>query len=266
MLGTKIRRKIVSMLPLFLRVWLGKLLQIWRGNINSKRDTGEIFDEIYQKGLWGGESGKLCSGHGSVENSFGAYTSYVAEFIDDLPSEIPCIIDIGCGDFSVGSHILTQLNRSVHYIGVDVAPTVIEHHKSKLASLSFPVSHKIEFICADASRDNLPRADLCLIRQVFQHLSNSTILDALENLSDIPYMLISEEQVINDPKLVPNKDKVNGPYTRLSEHSGVYLDKPPFSLSNVTWVLGVALSPKAAINTFLVHKQPYWSEYSYETA
>lgn len=254
-----IRRNLVRALPSFLRVPLGRALMVWRRRINAGRDSREVFDEIYRQGIWGGRSGELCSGHGSVEARSGPYCEYVAKLLDGLAVEMPLVLDIGCGDLSVAKRILTQLRRPVHYIGIDVAPTVIAHHQASVADLVFPVAHRLEFICADAAKDVLPTdiADVCLIRQVLQHLSNLQIKTILKNVATVPVLVVTEEHLVNDPKLVPNIDKAHGPDTRLTDHSGVYLDKPPFSVPNIKCVVSVKLATRAAINTYLIEQRRF---------
>lgn len=229
MLTTAIRRKLKEGLPSTILEALGKALREWRRFVNKRRKASEVFDEVYNRNIWGGVPGKLCSGHGTVENLYAPYCSYVAELLEQTSVPKSRILDIGCGDFRVGQYLLSQLRRPVHYIGIDVAPTVITRLKKETTKLNFPVSHSIEFICMDATEDELPAADLCLIRQVLQHLSNVQIKKILEKTAPIKMMLVSEEYLKRQLGVVPNKDKARGPDTRLSEHSGVYLNLPPFS-------------------------------------
>jgi len=80
----------------------------------------------------------------------------------------------------------------------------------------------------------LPDADLCLIRQVLQHLSNAEIHAVLENISHYKYALISEH-VPKSPKSF-NRDKPHGPDVRAYFGSGIYLERKPFSRDiTVAW-------------------------------
>ncbi len=129
------------------------------------------------------------------------------------------IVDLGCGDFSVGRQILE--GSSVRYTGIDVVPELIEHHKST-------VQHpRASFQCADITNDPLPAADLCLVRQVLQHLSNGEIVRVLANLRNFSQILISEDVPVH-PKSF-NRDKPHGPDVRSYYGSGVYVERPPFS-------------------------------------
>ena len=74
-----------------------------------------------------------------------------------------------------------------------------------------------------------PSADLCIIRQVLQHLSNQQILEILEKTKVFKYVMITEHIPLN-PQVI-NANKSTGGYIRLQNKaiSGVYLDRPPFN-------------------------------------
>ena len=95
-------------------------------------------------------------------------------------------------------------------------------------------NERFSFLCADLAVDPLPDADLCLIRQVLQHLSNAEIHAVLENISRYKYALISEH-VPKRPRSF-NRDKPHGPDVRAYFGSGVYLERTPFSRDvTVAW-------------------------------
>jgi SAM-dependent methyltransferase len=185
---------------------------------NRSRSAQEVFDEIYKHNKWGGESGSNFSGTGSVGSAVPEYVALVNEFIK--ANSIKTVLDIGCGDFRVGRNIDCE-----NYIGLDVAPTVIEANMQNFGSPSN------EFICLDASGpSSLPAADLCLVRQVFQHLSNAQISTILSKVLSYRFVIVTEHQPSDQDFVAANLDKIHGPYTRLFSGSGVYLDRPPFSL------------------------------------
>ena len=77
-------------------------------------------------------------------------------------------------------------------------------------------------------------ADLILIREVLQHLTNAQIAKILENLraSSWRRVLISETVHQPDSNPIPNLDLPSHTVrTRTSLHSGVFLDRPPFNLA-----------------------------------
>jgi hypothetical protein len=63
----------------------------------------EIFSEIYETAQWGGKRGDFCSGRGSDPRVAAAYCSTIREFI--VEHGIRSVVDLGCGDFEVGSRI-----------------------------------------------------------------------------------------------------------------------------------------------------------------
>ncbi|HEY0468383.1 MAG TPA: class I SAM-dependent methyltransferase, partial [Polyangiaceae bacterium] len=142
---------------------------------NSNRTPQEVFSEIYRKGVWGtGKAEPFYSGTGSsTESIVGPYVAAISEYLRSLPEESRRVVDLGCGDFSVGRQLLPYCSS---YIGVDVVPALIEHLNSQV---SHPQAH---FVHADIIDGQLPDGDICLIRQVFQHLSNAQIGKVLAKL------------------------------------------------------------------------------------
>ena len=139
----------------------------------------QTFTEIYNRKLWGDEY-PFCSGSGSRGRVTDAYVNFVGDFIEK--NRIKSVVDLGCGDFVIRSRIAPLVDS---YVGVDVVPSLINH---------LPATHgspSIAFRCLDITTDPLPRGDLCLVRQVFQHLSNQEILRTLPKLRH-PFVLITE--------------------------------------------------------------------------
>jgi hypothetical protein len=98
--------------------------------------------------------------------------------------------------------------------------------------------------------DELPDAELALLRQVLQHLSNEEISAVLENTRKYRYILVTEHVPIGGP-VVANADKPHGPDVRLLDRSGVFLDEPPFSLSTHT-LLELPYAPGEALRTVMI--------------
>jgi SAM-dependent methyltransferase len=129
------------------------------------------------------------------------------------------VIDLGCGDFRVGSLIDTS---SVQYIGIDIVPDLIERH-NKLHSTA-----NVRFLCLNAVQDGLPDADLCLVRQVFQHLSNEHISKILHKCKKYKYVIVSEHVPTGD-NVVPNLDMDANWHIHAIQNSGVFIDRAPFT-------------------------------------
>ncbi|MEP6887894.1 MAG: class I SAM-dependent methyltransferase, partial [Nitrospirales bacterium] len=129
------------------------------------------------------------------------------------------VIDLGCGDFRVGNLIDKS---SVQYIGVDIVPDLISTNK-KLYS-----SSNVSFLCLNAVQDDLPDGDLCLVRQLFQHLSNEHISQILQKCKKYKYVIVSEHLPTGD-NIVPNLDMNAHWDIRAIQNSGVFIDKAPFN-------------------------------------
>jgi SAM-dependent methyltransferase len=194
----------------------------------------ETFTEIYRAGMWGGGSGS-----GSADEFAVPYCDFVLSFI--AGHGIRSVVDLGCGDFRIGSRLAVFGGK---YIGVDVVPSLIESLNRQFAR------DGVTFHCVDITASAPPSADLCLIRQVFQHLSNAEIMSALQHCRHYPKILITEH-IPEDPHAIPNTDKPHGPDIRMYDGSGVFLDKPPFSLP-VKTVLDVPYAEGEILRTVLL--------------
>jgi hypothetical protein len=132
---------------------------------------------------------------------------------------ISSVVDLGCGDFRVGSQVLTP---GLRYHGIDIVSKVVEHNARAYGSAL------VTFSCLDAISTDLPAADLCLVREVFQHLSNAEIAKVLERCRKFPYVVVTERVASADRFGTANVDISHGPNTRADIGSGVVLDAPPF--------------------------------------
>lgn len=190
----------------------------------AELSLSETFRRVYRTKTWGDDGEQFHSGAGSRGKASEQYCASVIAFIRE--NRVQSVVDLGCGDFSVGRQI--QEATGVRYTGIDVVPELIEHHKSTVQN---PL---VSFQCADITGDLLPAADLCLIRQVLQHLSNEEIARALGNLGGFSRVLVSEHVPVQ-PRSI-NRDKPHGPDVRVRYGSGVYVEKPPFSIpAAVLW-------------------------------
>jgi SAM-dependent methyltransferase len=182
--------------------------------------VAEAFSQTYNSKLWGNiDEEEFFSGPGSLEEFSVPYISWLSRFI--VEEKINTVVDLGCGDFRVGQRICSAI--SVNYVGVDIVPGLIAYNQTRFGS------DCVNFKCANIITDELPDGDLCLIRQVLQHLSNKQISQVLANCGRFPYLVITED-VYNGPNMRPNLDITHGPDNRLHRRSGVFLDRAPFSL------------------------------------
>lgn len=199
---------------------VGHRWQQWQTTSFYKRlPVEQVFSTIYQSSAWGTRKDRpFCSGEGSIlEEAVGPYCQMVRAFIKE--NNIQRLVDLGCGDFGVGSRLI---GPDVSYTGVDVVPALISYNQEHFARPG------IEFRRLNMIEDDLPPGDLCLVRQVLQHLSNKQILKTLKSLRRYKYV-IATEHVYSGDGIRRNLDKPHGPGIRLPKRSGVFLEAAPFN-------------------------------------
>lgn len=210
-----------------------------------KLSRAETFSTIYREHRWGRrEEGEFCSGSGSAGLVADAYCRMIAEYV--RAHQVGSIVDLGCGDFRIGGRLAAL---PVRYCGVDIVPELVEHNRRKHGS------ERVTFQCLDILEGPLPAGDLCLVRQVLQHLSNEEIQALLPRLSKYRHVIVTEH-VPSGRVPFPNLDKPHGPDTRLAEGSGVFLALPPFSCAlKSTWGLAWDGKSKMLAVSLATHKQ-----------
>ena len=178
---------------------------------NLSKNYEEIFQKVYENKDWGNH-GDFFSGIGSLLENTIQYRKYLKKFLKQ--KKINKVIDLGCGDFRVGKEIKWE---NIEYIGVDIVNKLIKRNK-KIYS-----NKKIKFMKRNIIKNKLPEADLCIIKDILQHLPNKDILKILKKIRKYKYVLITEG-------ITPGKFKINenikvGKY----RPGGLNLKLPPFS-------------------------------------
>jgi SAM-dependent methyltransferase len=201
---------------------------------NARQSVEQVFSEIYREGKWGRRdqaNAGFHSGSGSANESIvGPYVEAIARELGSLPAP-PRVVDLGCGDFTVGRRLVGYCAR---YVAVDVVPDLVRHLRATVKD------RRVEFVCLDiTSAAQLPEGDVCMIRQVLQHLSNAEIAAVIPKLGQYRRVYITEHYPAESKAIVPNRDQVHGAHARLYDNSAVYLDQPPFNLprENLSLVL-----------------------------
>lgn len=206
----------------------------------------------------GGRRGEFDSGTGTSDRvAVGRYVEAVGRIVAGRPGEPLRVVDLGCGDFRVGRQIAPLVG---HYTGVDVVQALVARNRAAFSSAT------VTFEALDIITDRLPEADICLVRQVLQHLSNSQITAILRKLSAYPLVVITEHQPADGSLDVANIDKAQGADTRLHRNSGVYLDRAPFDVpaAQLQLILEVpapgstAADPAGWLRTFLYTPVTPW--------
>lgn len=216
--------------------WAKRLYHRARGARNRGRSTADVFSSIYSSKQWG-SAGEFNSGAGTLHDAVASpYVEAVGKALAGIGLENSRFVDLGCGDFRIGSQIAPLASS---YTGCDVVPALVEHLNRNHGN------ERIRFQCVDMVLDELPEGDVCFIRQVLQHLSNEQIQRILPKLSRYRCVFITEHIPNRSKPHQPNLDKAQGPDIRLYWNSGVFLDQPPFSLptSGLTEILAVEGTP-----------------------
>lgn len=187
----------------------------------------EIFTKIYEENWWGSEGSKdqYCSGSGSHSPLVvKSYVDAVGVFLDGF-SKKKILIDLGCGDFNVGSKIAPM---SLSYIACDIVEKVIVSNRSRFKD------NNVDFRVLDLTNDPMPIGDIVFARQVLQHLSNDDISKFVKKVKGAYSHLVLSEHLPRSDKFVPNLDKPSGSQTRLFLGSGIDVTEEPFSLEVVS--------------------------------
>ena len=207
------------------------VLEYWQRrafDAEQARDRGrplqDVFHEIYEKKVWAREATdvRYTSGPGSAPEVSRNYEDFMVGLIERRP-EVRTLVDIGCGDFQVSGRILARLTRPMCYVGCDIAANVVAFNQERHGR------EGVVFRTLDASSAMPPAGDLVMVREVFQHLSNATILQTIGRLRTVfQEAVITESLVV--PCAAPNVDLVSGYRTRDGLKSGVFVDLAPFNL------------------------------------
>ena len=193
----------------------------------KNKNLKDLFSSVYLNSLWNTENQSndtFYSGIGSRDKDIiTQYQNKIKDFFKTLKYELK-VLDLGCGDFYVHSDLVDLTND---YIAVDIVPDLIEYNKKKYSNL------KVSFLNLDITKDNLPDANLVLIREVLQHLSNKNINKILENIKKNNYNHIILTEVLPlDNNFIANKEFLDGPHTRMSFlESGIDITKNPFNFN-----------------------------------
>lgn len=200
------------------------LVRSYRNRKYNNLSAEQTFTKIYESGAWGRSNdpaSPFYSGSGSRrDDEIAAYIQSVSNFLRSFAIK-PNVVDLGCGDFTVGSQIRPFCTR---YVACDVVPSLIAFNKARFQDLG------VEFKTLNMIEDELPPGDIAFVRQVLQHLSNDQIAKFVARASSHYKFLVVTEHLPSDANFKHNSDKLTGPGTRMGHDSGVVLTSPPFNL------------------------------------
>lgn len=123
------------------------------------------FENVYREDLWTNGSGP-----GSLPKHTIEYRAFLSKFLSE--NEIKTVTDLGCGDWQ-SSRFMDW--TEIHYIGLDVVPSIVGKNNRNYGSERIEFRHFSDL-------DQLPGGDLCICKEVLQHLPNDIVqkhLDAI---------------------------------------------------------------------------------------
>ena len=144
--------------------------------MDAPADHTELFTKIYEDCIWGNDNSsdyKGCSG-GGASYTFNENTliPFIAGFI--TTKGITSVVDIGCGDFQIGTAIFSRC--PILYTGVDVYKQIIDRNMKM-----WPEHNWLRFNAA-TNPEKLPESDLLIVKDVLQHWCNDEIYDFLDTV------------------------------------------------------------------------------------
>jgi SAM-dependent methyltransferase len=182
-------------------------------NAVNRQLLTNTFNRIYAEARWGKDvTGKGTSGSGSTLEITQEYRAYVEDFMKK--HAVKSVVDAGCGDWSFSSAMDWG---DASYLGVDIASDVIEAVRKKHEK------GKIKFEVGDITED-LPAADLLIVKDVLHHLSNELIHKFIKNnLRKGKYKWV----ILTNDRSSENRDIWTGDYR------GIDLAAPPFEVKGL---------------------------------
>ena len=181
----------------------------------------QAFSTIYDRHDWPGES---RSGSGSDPGRTIEYRSLLQAFLSE--QNIRSVVDLGCGDWSVGRLIDWT---GIDYVGIDVVESVIAANRDRFGGVNR------SFLCMDAVQDELPRAELLIVKDVLQHLPIGDVKVILEKTRAFRFAILVNDIAHERGGTWRELWRWRSPCPRNTEvEAGGYrllaLREPPFSL------------------------------------
>lgn len=227
----EVTKSVTSQTRLSTRYFMGWCRRLRRLITSTRAQRLHIFQDIYKNNVWGeNKAGRhFFSGYGSRGEAVEIYAERMAELLRGHVAELGAsitVIDLGCGDFYVGSALMAKV-PDLTYVGCDIVPDLIADNTKNYAN------EQISFRPLDIVKDPLPEGDVYLVRQVLQHLSNADIMTFLRRLR-CKYLYVTEGYP--KERIGPvNPDKATGAGVRFDRHTGrgrgVELDQPPYGFA-----------------------------------
>lgn len=144
----------------------------------------DIFTKIYQDNDW--KSDESVSGQGSTLDATEGIRRELPKLFDKF--HVKSILDIPCGDFNWFDKMKwgTDDRELRLYIGADIVPELIASNRERYGIRTYQ-----DFQVLDITKDELPKVDLILVRDLFGHFSEPDLALAIQNIkrSGAKYLL-----------------------------------------------------------------------------
>ena len=163
------------------------ILDYYQTLLISSMNKDQKFSYIYKSKNWKGIGDGSLSGAGSNENTTHNIKLELQNFFNQ--KKIQSILDIPCGDWKWMSNMDFEC---INYIGCDVVKEMIDKNNKLYAK------DNVKFLVKSLIDDDLPKADIIIVRDLLVHLDNSDILKCLENIkrSDFKYIAITNYPIL----------------------------------------------------------------------
>jgi hypothetical protein len=146
----------------------------------SSRAREEHFTGFWRDNVWGDSESR--SGSGSRPETASGLGTELSAVLRELG--VTSLLDAPCGDFTWMQHVPLD---GIRYIGGDIVGAMVAELQEKYGG---PMR---SFCRLDLIVEPLPAVDAVLVRDLFLHLPNASILRAMRNVSrsDARYLLAS---------------------------------------------------------------------------
>jgi SAM-dependent methyltransferase len=173
----------------------------------------KAFEAAYGDRRWATDSqGKGTSGEGSTLEATKPYRAFLQDFL--VTHGIRSVVDAGCGDWEFSQAMDWT---GIDYLGLDIVPAVIAANRARFGKPG------IRFAVADIVRDPLPAADLLIVKDVLQHLPDSSVDRVLAQLPRYRHVLI-----VNDVELDTLTAKTRD--AEIAAYRPLDVTRPPYSV------------------------------------
>lgn len=133
------------------------------------------FEDIYATNEW-----QHGSGEGSLAEHTQGYVAFLERFLQERG--ITSVVEMGCGDWQFSKDV--QWGRA-SYQGFDVVQSVIAANQARHAR------EGVSFHFYSGEPAELPEAELLIVKDVLQHLSDRAVADFLPHISRYRYALLT---------------------------------------------------------------------------